>query len=92
MLLASRRTYPTCCPTRQPSGGPASVSKKHPLKKGGGVEAMEGEFKHTLAECAAHINANYGVSGLCRSFPKRIDVLKMAGGKRWNHSNVRNKV
>ena len=59
--------------------------KKRPLSKGAGIEAMEGELRRLMTECAAYINANFDVSGLCRSFPKRFRELKTAERERLSH-------
>ena len=40
--------------------------RKHPLSKGGGIDAMRAQLKALLRECAAHINRNYNVDELCR--------------------------
>lgn len=59
--------------------------KKHPLKKGGGVTAMEEQLRTSLKECAAFINSNYDVEGLCSSFPARVKELRQSGGERLSH-------
>ena len=42
-------------------------------------------FGQLLKRCERHVNKNYDVSGLCRSFPQRVDDLIEAGGDRLNH-------
>ena len=42
-----------------------SFFRKHPLKKGGGIDAMREEFKGVLRECAKHINGNFIRSMIC---------------------------
>ena len=49
--------------------------RKHPLSRGGGIDAMRAQFKALLRECAAQINRNYNVDELCRSFPGRLAEL-----------------
>ena len=60
--------------------------RKHPLKKGAGIEAMQGEFRGVLRECAQYINQHYEVDKLCRSFPERLaELANTAKGGRLNH-------
>ena len=61
--------------------------KKYPLSKSGGLADMERQFKALLKDCAGHINANYDVDALCRSFPEWLQALVAAGGARLPHSN-----
>ena len=56
--------------------------KKHPLQKGKGIAAMEQQLRERLGDCAAHINANYDVDGVCRAFPARLQEVVVAGGER----------
>ena len=60
--------------------------RKHPLKKGGGIEAMREEFKGLLQERAMYINGNYKVDELCRSFPARLaELVNDTKGERLRH-------
>ena len=56
--------------------------KKHPLKKGVGLDQMEKDFQATMKEAVRHVNTNYNVDGLCRSFPTRFSELVAAKGGR----------
>ena len=47
---------------------------------------MQRQFQGVLEDCAQHINGNYEVDKLCRSFPERLAQLaNTAKGGRLNH-------
>ena len=56
--------------------------KKHPFKSVSNVRDNQKVFCKLLKQCEAHINANYDVSALCKSFPRRISELLTAKGDR----------
>ena len=41
-----------------------------------------GEYRARLKNCAAYINDNYDVEGLCRGLPKRLRTLDERRGDR----------
>ena len=55
---------------------------KHPVSKFGSLDHMEEHVRQRLTECAEHINENYNVESVCRSWPKRMKELKDARGGR----------
>ena len=59
--------------------------KKHPLKKGVGLDRMQREFQTTMRAAVRHINKEYDVASLCSSFPQRLSELKEAKGARLTH-------
>ena len=58
--------------------------KKHPFKESPNVNTTYALFAKLLKECEAHINQNYDVDGLCKSFPSRIEALLKTRGDRLN--------
>ena len=56
--------------------------KKCPIEKGNGLEQMQKAFDANMNASFRYINAEYDVSGLCRSFPERLLRLKDAKGER----------
>ena len=56
--------------------------KKHPFKTVSNVRDNQKRFTKLLKQCEAHINANYEVSALCKTFPRRIAELIAARGDR----------
>ena len=73
---------PDALPHETAAGWRRSYMKKHPLQKGKGIAAMEQQLRERLGDCAAHINANYDVDGVCRAFPARLQEVVVAGGER----------
>ena len=59
--------------------------KKHPFKTVSNVRENQKLFAKLLKQCEAHINANYEVSSLCRSFPRMIAELLAARGDRLSY-------
>jgi hypothetical protein len=47
---------------------------------------MQADFEAAMAASVEHINDNYEVADLCRSFPRRVDELIAAKGGRLKHS------
>ena len=58
---------------------------RHPFKLKPKVQQNYALFIQKLRKCEAHINANYDVDGLSRSFGKRINQLIRAKGDRLKH-------
>ena len=56
--------------------------KKHPFKSVANVRDNQKVFAKLLKQCEAHINSNYDVCALCRSFPRRINEMVAAKGDR----------
>ena len=59
--------------------------KKYPFSRSGSLDAQETRLRGLLVECAEHINENYKVDELCRSFPARLEELVAKGGERLKH-------
>ena len=49
--------------------------KAHPFSRKGSIDEQEARLRSLLSECATHINENYEVEALCRSFPKRLQEV-----------------
>ena len=58
---------------------------KHPFRRTTSLEENERRFLEMLAPCEEHINTNYAVAGLCRSFPARLRELQSLQGGRLRH-------
>ena len=56
--------------------------KKHPFKSVSNVRDNQKLFAKLLKQCESHINANYEVAALCKSFPRRIVELIASRGDR----------
>ena len=50
--------------------------KKHPPKYGAAMSKNRSTLEAAFAECAAYMNENHDVEGLCKSLPRRLRVLK----------------
>ena len=59
-----------------------SYIKKFPFSKSGSLDAQEARLRSLLSDCAEHINENYKVDKLCRSFPDRLERLVAKKGDR----------
>ena len=59
--------------------------RRYPFKQRPKVHQNYMLFAQKLRKCESHINANYDVDGLCRSFPSRIDDLVRSKGDRLKH-------
>ena len=55
---------------------------KHPMSTASSLDRMEEQVSQRLAQCAKHINENYNVESVCRSWRKRMDELRAAKGER----------
>ena len=56
--------------------------KKHPFRTVSNVRQNQKLFSKLLKQCEAYINANYEVSALSRSFPRRVAELIASRGDR----------
>jgi hypothetical protein len=59
--------------------------KKHPYRVTSNPMTNYQKFLDVLADAEKHINKEYDVDTLCRSFPKRLRELRAEGGKRLKH-------
>ena len=55
---------------------------KRPISEAGGLDGMEERVRERLSECARHINENYDVESVCRSWPETMRMLRDAEGDR----------
>jgi hypothetical protein len=55
---------------------------KNPLPKSGDLDRLEKRVGLRLGECAKHINSNYNVDSVCRSWPTTMQKLKDRRGDR----------
>ena len=62
-----------------------SLMRKKPVQRGNGLDHMQRELEGALSDCVKHINANYDVESLSKSFPRRVDELLAAEGERLSH-------
>ena len=49
--------------------------RKHRFSRAGTLAEQEVRLRQLLSDCAEHINANYDVEALCKSFPRRLRTL-----------------
>ena len=73
---------PDVLPHETAVGWARTYMKKRPLSKADGLEGMEMQLKKLLLACQRHINAEFDVEGLCRSFPRRLGELNTKQGER----------
>ena len=59
--------------------------QKEKFNRTDGLEQGLERLKQAMADCKRHINQEYDVEGLCRSFPGRLQELVDATGQRLCH-------
>ena len=59
--------------------------KKQHFNRVDSLERSKERLVSLMDECKRHINAEYNVDGLCRSFPTRLQELVDAKGARLKH-------
>lgn len=76
---------PDVLPHETVAGWVRKYMKQRPFRRTEDMAENEQRFRQTMTACAKHINANFDVESLCRSFPKRLQELEAAKGSRLRH-------
>ena len=76
---------PDVFPHETVAGWCRSFFSKHPFARTSSLEENQRRFTAVLTACEEHINAEYAVGDLCRSFPERLRELVDAEGGRLRH-------